>query len=163
PLPHPPEKEYHHVSMKTIHQNPNLFHVSTPINIERFASALSIHPNRAFVTSVVRTLKIGLWPWADTNPTGDFPETWDNAWANISSTEEQQFISDQCNDEVEKGQHSPAFGPDLLPGMYSTPNIAIPKPHSDDLRLVANQSAGDFCQNNMVSKSETKGARLDSL
>ncbi|KAF9039505.1 hypothetical protein BDZ89DRAFT_1214432 [Hymenopellis radicata] len=149
--------------MKTIHENPHLFHVSTPINIDRFASALAIHPNRAFVASVVRTLKIGLWPWADTNPSSDFPETWDNAWAKIPSTEESQFIAAQCIEEVDKGQHSPAFGPHLLPGMYSTPNIAVPKPHSDDLRLVANQSAGEYCQNNMVDKSQTKGARLDSL
>ncbi|KAF8987129.1 hypothetical protein BDZ89DRAFT_886479, partial [Hymenopellis radicata] len=142
PLPHPPENEYKPVSLKTIHDNPHLFHVSTPINIERLASALTIHPNRVFIASVIRSLKIGLWPWADTNPTGDYPETWDNAWANITSAKESEFVAAQCEEEAEKSQHSLAFGPDLLPGMYSTPIIAVPKPHSDDLRLIANQSAG---------------------
>ncbi|KAF8989658.1 hypothetical protein BDZ89DRAFT_974667 [Hymenopellis radicata] len=164
PLPRPPDKEYQPHVLKTIHENPHLFHVSTPINIDRFANLLTIHPNQRFVASVVRSLRVGLWPWADTNPTGDFPETWDNAWANIPSEKEHNFISDQCNEEVQKGHHSPPFGPDLLPGMYSTPNIAVPKPHTDgDLRLVANQSAGQFCQNIMVNKAETRGARLDSL
>ncbi|KAF9022426.1 hypothetical protein BDZ89DRAFT_956632 [Hymenopellis radicata] len=163
PLPRPPDKEYQPHVLRTIHENPHLFHVSTPINVDRFASCLTLHPNRHFVASVVRMLRVGLWPWADTNPTGDFPETWDNAWANIPSEKERDFVLSQCNEEAQKGQHSPSFGPDLLPGMYTTPNIAVPKPHSDDLRLVANQSAGQFCQNNMVHKAETKGARLDSL
>ncbi|KAF9019728.1 hypothetical protein BDZ89DRAFT_958978 [Hymenopellis radicata] len=163
PLPGPPEKEYQPLVLRTIHNNPHLFRVSTSINIDRLACLLTIHPNRPFVASVIRALRIGFWPWADTNPSGDFPETWDNAWANIPSVDERDFIKNQCDEEVQKGQHSPAFGPDLLPGMYSTPNIAVPKPHSDDLRLVANQSAGQFCQNNMINKTETKGARLDSL
>lgn len=47
--------------------------------------------------------------------------------------------------------------------MYSTPVFAVPKPHSQDLRLVAHQSAGEFCQNNMIDKRQMKGNRLDSL
>ncbi|KAF8903253.1 hypothetical protein CPB85DRAFT_1438403 [Mucidula mucida] len=163
PLPHPPLREYKSTAMKTIHDNPHLFNVSTPVNVDRLASLLTVHPNQPFVKSVLRLLRIGFWPWADTNPTDDFPETWDHAWANIPSATEQQFILTQCEEEVANGHHSPAFGPDLLPGMYSTPNIAVPKPHSEDLRLVANQSAGEYCQNNMIDKSQTKGARLDSL
>ncbi|KAF8994070.1 hypothetical protein BDZ89DRAFT_1150279 [Hymenopellis radicata] len=100
--------------MKTIHDYPHLFHISTPVNIDRLASMVSIHPNRVFVVSVLRTLRIGLWPSADTDPTGDFPETWDNAWANIPSAEEREFVLSQCKEEVEKGQHSPPFRPDLL-------------------------------------------------
>ncbi|KAF9020514.1 hypothetical protein BDZ89DRAFT_958231 [Hymenopellis radicata] len=163
PLPHPALHEYKPTVMRTIHDNPHLFNVSTPVNIDRLASLLTIHPNQPFVKSVLRSLHIGFWPWADTNPTNDYPETWDNAWANIPSAAERHFILTQCEEEVAAGHHSPAFGPDLLPGMYSTPNIAVPKPHSTDLRLVANQSAGEFCQNNMVDKSQTKGACLDSL
>lgn len=61
------------------------------------------------------------------------------------------------------GARLPSFGPDLLPGMYSTPVFAVPKPHSDDLRLCSHMSAGDFCQNSMMDMSETKGARLDTM
>ncbi len=76
---------------------------------------------------------------------------------------ERDFVNAQCEEEVKLERHSPAFGPNLLPGMYSTPNIAVPKPRSEDLRMVANQSAGEFSQNTMVDKIKTKGARMDSL
>lgn len=55
------------------------------------------------------------------------------------------------------------FGPDLLPGMYSTPVLAVPKPHSDKLRLVSHQSCGIFSQNSMIDKDLTRGPRMDTL
>lgn len=59
--------------------------------------------------------------------------------------------------------NSPSFGPDLLPGMYSTPVLAVPKPHSDKLRLVSHQSCGLFSQNSMINKDLTRGPRMDTL
>ncbi|KAF9036010.1 hypothetical protein BDZ89DRAFT_889960, partial [Hymenopellis radicata] len=147
----------------TINQNPHLFHVGTPINVSRLESLLTVHPNQSFCASVMTSLREGFWPWAETKPTDDYPVTWDNAWATFPTTAERDFVNAQCEEEVELKRHSPVFGPDLLPGMYSTPNIAVPKPHSDDLRMVANQSAGEFSQNTMVDKSKTRGARMDSL
>jgi hypothetical protein len=47
--------------------------------------------------------------------------------------------------------------------MYSTPILAVPKPHSDDLRLVSHQSYGPFAPNTMVDKAKTKGARMDTM
>ncbi|KAF9007758.1 hypothetical protein BDZ89DRAFT_965477, partial [Hymenopellis radicata] len=143
--------------------NSHLFHVGTPINVDRLESLLTIHPNQPFCASVMTALREGFWPWADTRPTDEYPITWDNAWATFPSTAERDFVNNQCEEEVELKRHSPAFGPDLLPGMYSTPNIAVPKPHSEDLRMVANQSAGDFSQNTMIDKTKTRGARMDSL
>ncbi len=47
--------------------------------------------------------------------------------------------------------------------MYSTPVHAVPKPHSDDFRMVSNMSAGSFVPNRMIRHSDIAGSRLDSL
>ncbi|KAJ3751024.1 hypothetical protein DFH05DRAFT_151983 [Lentinula detonsa] len=163
PLPRPPLREFEGIEWKTISKNPHLFRVGTPVDAEKLSSLLVNHPNQAFVQSVVTVLKEGLWPWANSKPDETYPETWDNAWAPLPSEKERNFINSQCELEVEAERHSPSFGPDLLPGMYSTPVIAVPKPRSEDLRLVANQSAGRYCQNSMVNRTQTRGARLDNL
>ncbi|KAF7328039.1 RNase H domain-containing protein [Mycena kentingensis (nom. inval.)] len=64
---------------------------------------------------------------------------------------------------MEKGRFSRTFGPDLLPGMTSTPVIAVPKPHSDALRLISHQSCGSFAPNTMVDAAQTKGPRMDAM
>ncbi|THU75614.1 hypothetical protein K435DRAFT_706793, partial [Dendrothele bispora CBS 962.96] len=163
PLPRPPAEEFQGAAWDTIKKHPHLFQTHTPIDPDKLKDLLSDHPNKSFVDSVITVLKEGLWPWANTKPTENFPETWDNSWAPLPSDSEQEFINNQCEAEVEAQRHSPAFGPDLLPGMYSTPNIAVPKPRSEALRLVANQSAGEYCQNNMIDRDQTRGARMDTL
>ncbi|KAF8573783.1 hypothetical protein K439DRAFT_1374373, partial [Ramaria rubella] len=55
-----------------------------------------------------------------------------------------------------------AFGPDLLPGMYSTPIGVVPKPNTDKLHLVNNQSAGPHAPNSWVLRADTH-IRLDNL
>jgi len=52
---------------------------------------------------------------------------------------------------MRQDRFSPVFGPDLLPGMYSMPNGVIPKPHSSDLRLVTDHSAGEHALNNFIA------------
>jgi hypothetical protein len=47
--------------------------------------------------------------------------------------------------------------------MYATPIFAVPKPHSDKLRLVSHQSCGEFSQNSMIDKPKTKRARMDTM
>ncbi|THV04792.1 hypothetical protein K435DRAFT_961790 [Dendrothele bispora CBS 962.96] len=134
PLPRPPAEEFQGAAWDTIKKHPHLFQTHTPIDPDKLKDLLSDHPNKS-----------------------EFPETWDNSWAPLPSDSEQEFINNQCEAEVEAQRHSPAFGPDLLPGMYSTPNIAVPKPRSEALRLVANQSAGEYCQNNMIDRDQTRG------
>jgi hypothetical protein len=164
PLPRPPLREFENeVAMKTISENPDLFRVSCVINVDRFESLLSRHPNQAFVRSVMTGLREGFWPWADTKFDSGYPKTWDNSWAPPPTEHERDFINSQRDIEFEKGRFSRTFGPELLPGMYSTPVIAVPKPHSNDLRLVSNQSAGVFSQNSMIDRIQTKGARLDTM
>jgi len=53
PLPLPPEKEINNpIVSKTISENPSLFKIITPINVDRFEFLLKDHPNKPFVASV---------------------------------------------------------------------------------------------------------------
>ena len=52
--------------MCTVDQNPGLFLVVTPIQVEHLEFLLTEHPNQPFVESVVHSLKEGVWPWAQT-------------------------------------------------------------------------------------------------
>lgn len=65
--------------------------------------------------------------------------------------------------EVDVGRYSPAFGSDLLPGVYSMPIPAVPKPGSDKLCLVTNHSASDYAPNNMISRGDIAGMTLDNV
>ncbi|KAH6910019.1 DNA/RNA polymerase [Coprinopsis sp. MPI-PUGE-AT-0042] len=116
PLPCPPEGELRNpVTCSTIRNNAHLFKIVTPINVDVFEKYLVSHPNREFVNSVVIGLWEGFWPFANTNINGHPVE--------------------QVQTEVDKECFSLAFGPDLLPGMYSMPIHAVPKPSSDTFRL----------------------------
>ncbi|KAJ3963420.1 hypothetical protein EV361DRAFT_957070, partial [Lentinula raphanica] len=150
--------------METIQNHPELFHVPRVISTDRLEALLTRHPNQSFVKSVITGLREGFWPWAQTNPEdGQYPETWDNSFAPPHTDEERTFINSQRDIEQVKHRFSCTFGPDLLPGMYSTPVIAVPKPRSSDLRLVSNQSAGEFSQNSMVDPVAIKGPRMDTM
>ena len=53
PLPSPPPREFQNSeALTTIQSHPELFEVSTPINVDCFESLLSSHPNQPFVQSV---------------------------------------------------------------------------------------------------------------
>ena len=52
---------------------------------------------------------------------------------------------------------------DLLPGMYSTPIHAVPKPQSYKLRLVNDHSAGPYSLNSMIAREDIAGAKMDSI
>ena len=47
--------------------------------------------------------------------------------------------------------------------MYSTPIHAIPKPHSEKLRLFNDHSAGLFSLNSMIARSDVAGAKMDLI
>jgi hypothetical protein len=48
----------------TIKHHPELFEVSTPINVDNLEKSLIRHPNPDFVQSVLDGLRNGFWPWA---------------------------------------------------------------------------------------------------
>ena len=151
PLPGPPPREFQNTAaIATIQDHPELFKVSTPIDVDRFQSLLSSHPNQPFVQSVCRGLREGFWPYADTHY-GKWPLTWDNSQRPIWSQEEGDFLRAQVQKEVDVGRYSPPFGHDLLQGMYSMPIHAVPKPGSAKFRLVTDHSAGQYALNHMIS------------
>ncbi|KAJ6612765.1 hypothetical protein B0H10DRAFT_1680242, partial [Mycena sp. CBHHK59/15] len=164
PLPRPSAYELENQSaLETIRNNPHLFKVSTEIHTDRLSALLRNHPNPAFVESVIATLNEGAWPFANTSHADGFPLTYDNSRILPKTEREREFLEAQSKEEEDLGRYSPVFGPDLLPGMYSTPVLAVPKPRSKKLRLCSHMSAGEFCQNNMMNRAETRGARLDTL
>ncbi|KAF9065942.1 hypothetical protein BDP27DRAFT_1424333 [Rhodocollybia butyracea] len=112
---------------------------------------------------IVNGLTNGFWPWAKTNYDSGYPTTWDSSFVPPASEPEQVFLNNQRDIKIQKGQFSPTFGPDLLPGMYSNPILAIPKPNSPDLCLVSHQRAGQYCQNSMIDQTQTKGPRMDTF
>ncbi len=152
PLPRPPLSEFmNETAMKTIRENPHLFKVITPINVDRFESLLRDHPNRALVDSVCAGLREGFWPFAESDLT--FPETveMDNS---VMTESEERYIRDYIAEEVAEERYSPAFGPTLLPGMYSMPVYTIPKANSSKLRLINNHLTGPFSVNALIDKSK---------
>ena len=68
PLPSPSASEYSNLeALNTIHSHPELFQITTPINIDHFEPLLSSHSNQPFVKSVCRGLREGFWPFANTH------------------------------------------------------------------------------------------------
>jgi hypothetical protein len=163
PLPQIPEAELANpVVTKTIAENPHLFDIVTPINVDRFEKLLLSHPNQPFVKSVCRGLREGFWPWADTH-IDEYPDSLDLSFPIPDDVDEAQFLRDQRDHEIFKGRFSEAFGDKLLPGMYCMPIFAIPKPHSTDLRMVTHQSAGTHSLNSMIPRDDIVGYPLDNL
>lgn len=150
-------------AIKTIEDYPQLFKITTPIAIDVFEKYLETHPNPDFVQSIVTMLKEGFWPWANMQHASEFPLTWDNSRMSPRSMMEQQFISEYWDEEIDAGHFSESFGPDLLPGMYSTPVHVVPKPHSEDFHMVSNMSASSYAPNRMICHSDIVGLHLDGL
>jgi hypothetical protein len=163
PLPRPPPEEFANLEAEsTIRQNPHLFRIITPINVQRFEELLQTHPNKPFVESVCISFREGFWPWANTQKE-EYPSTWDFSDRPPKTECEAVFLRDQRDVEVKAGRYSESFGHKLLPGMYSTPVHAIPKPRSEKLRLVNDHSAGEFSLNSMIAREDVAGAKMDSI
>ncbi|SJK99998.1 uncharacterized protein ARMOST_03309 [Armillaria ostoyae] len=164
PVLWPPAREFENAeAIKTIEEHPQLFKIMTPIKVDILEECLATHPNPAFVKSVIIALKEGFWPWADTHHAEDFPITWDNSRMSPRSDMEQKFIVGYRDEEIAAGCFSEPFGSELLPGMYSTPVHAVPKPYSDDFCMVSNMSAGLHAPNRMILHSDIAGSCLDGL
>ncbi|KAJ3503737.1 hypothetical protein NLJ89_g8304 [Agrocybe chaxingu] len=163
PLPRPPASALNDPTVaKTIRDNPHLFKIVSPINVNVFESYLSNHLNQPFVQSVVTGLREGFWPWADTCKTG-YPTTNDCSKASPKDEGKAAFLRNQLKVELEKERFSPSFGKDLLPGMYSMPIFAVPKPDLSDYHLITDQSHGPHSLNSMIHHPSITGYPLDNL
>ena len=160
PLPRPPESELTNVhACQTIHEHPHLFKVVTPIDVDRFDAALASHPNWPLVESVVTGLREGFWPFADFAGL-DVPDTWEEVHGGLTA-EAASFVTSYAQEEEEADRYSSPFS-SLLPGMICMPLYAVPKPHSDKLRLVNDHSAGPHALNSGIRKCDV-GMRQDNV
>ena len=148
--------------MTTIHQNPHLFRIVTPIKVNQLESLLTSHPNQPFVSSVCVLFREGFWPWVHTQKES-YPVTWDFSDRPPKTEREADFLRGQRDAEIAAGRYSEGFGSQLLPGMYSTPVHAVPKPRSEKLRLVNDHSAGPYSLNSMILREDVMGAQMDTV
>jgi hypothetical protein len=122
----PPSSEFDNKSvMKTIRENPALFKIVTPIQVDKFESYLISHPNPSFVQSVCQGLREGFWPWASTNQP-NYLTTNDESSVTPVDIKKADFLQTQKLVELTKDRFSPSFGKKLLPGMYCMPIYAVP-------------------------------------
>ncbi|KAK0230067.1 hypothetical protein IW262DRAFT_1231562, partial [Armillaria fumosa] len=169
PVLQPPAMEFANVeAMQTIGNYSHLFNITMPIKTDVFQDLLTpeclqAHPNQAFVQSVIIALKEGFWPWANTWHETEFLVTWDNSRMSPRSEMEQMFINRYRDEEIAAEHFSKPFGSDLLPGMYSMPVHAVPKPHSEDFCMVSNMSVGLYAPNQMICHEDIAGSCLNSL
>lgn len=144
------------------HANPDLFKIITPINIIKFKDLLKDHPNQPFVQSVCDGLRYGFWPWAETTHQ-DYPEELDLSRSECLDPTRLKFFTKQLSIEQHKERYSASFGSQLLPGMYCMPIYAVPKPHSENLRLVTDHSASKHSLNGMIDHASVTGYPMDNL
>ncbi|KZP19211.1 DNA/RNA polymerase [Athelia psychrophila] len=163
PLPSPPLSELQNkLALDTITSYPHLFQIITPIRIQPLELILRTHPNRGLVTSVLRGFRTGFWPWARFDRRPDFPPTFDNSHRPLKEPAHLAFVHEQRDKEITKHRFSEAFGPELLPGMYSIPIGVVPKPHSELFRLVIDPSDGPYALNSIITR-EKVSVPLDNI
>ena len=161
-LPSPPENKLNNeAAHATIRLHPHLFHLVTPVNIDRLEYYLSSHPNHALTHSIILGFREGFWPFTITE-NSPRPSIVDNSSCVIKDPAHVQFVHEQRDYEIRLGRFSPSFGSDLLPGMTSIPIGVVPKPHSDKLRLVVDQSSGDYSPNSVIPRQGV-AVPLDNL
>ena len=163
PLEGPPQAALDdEVVTKTINENPDLFKIVTPVNVDVFEAYLESHPNQAFVKSVCNGLREGFWPWAEV-PKPGYPDTNDESKPAPTDVKKAEFLRAQRDVELAKDRFSPPLAHGLLPGMYCMPIYAVPKPRSSDLRLVTDQSYGKYSLNSMINHDKVTGYPLDNM
>ena len=65
--------------------------------------------------------------------------------------------------EITTGHFSVSFGMELLPGMYSPPVHAVPKPDSEMLQLIVDHSSGNYSPNSMITHEDITGVHFDGI
>ena len=160
PLPDVPSSELiSPIPNKTIRDHPELFKIVTPVNIDAFEHLLETHPNRPLVNSVCRGLGEGFWPSANIDPNA--PDTFNFSERQLTDAR-TACVQQLCDDEVASSRYSKPFGLELLLGMYSQPIGVVPKPHSNDLRIIIDQSARPHALNSWTDKADVSIC-LDNL
>ena len=139
-LPSPPENELNNeVANATIRNHPHLFQLVTPVNVNCLEQYLSSHPNQALAHSITLGFCQGYR---------------EHSSHVIKDPVHAQFVHEQRDYEIQLGRFSPLFGLDLLPGMTAIPIGIVPKPHSDKLCLMVDQSSGNYSPNSFIPRQD---------
>ena len=161
-LPTPPTNELNSsIALATIHDHPHLFQLITPINIDHLESLLTTHPNQALVRSIILGFRQGFWPFVITENTPRLSIV-DNSARVIQDPAHVLFVREQRDYKIQQGRFSPSFGQHLLPGMTAITIGVVLKPYSNKLRLVVDQSSGDFAPNSFIPRQSVT-VPLDNL
>jgi hypothetical protein len=92
----------------------------------------------------------GFWPFAHNN--GSYSTTLDDSGTPPKTIEQTEFLCKQIQMESDADQYSAPFGPDLLPGMYSTPVLTVAG--KGELCLYNHHSCGKLALNSMIDQDD---------
>ena len=144
----------------TIRQHPELFKIVTPLKADKLEGLLQSHPNRELIDSLVHGIRDGFWPYADTVSLEGQGGVVKHSHLFDATT--LDFLRTQRDVEMSLGRYSQSFGRKLLPGMICQPIFAVPKPGTQNLRLINDHSAGDKSLNSLIP-TEGGFVKLDTL
>ena len=104
--------------------------VSTPIDVDTLEKELCNHPNRIFVTSLVKALRHG----TRIGYTG--PQTTRVSNNLISASQHPEVVSANLDKEVKLGRVAGPFSSPPLPNLQCHPVGVVPKKHSPEWRTI---------------------------
>ncbi|GAA5873954.1 hypothetical protein JCM1840_000241, partial [Sporobolomyces johnsonii] len=159
PLPRPPPSTLEDpVLSSLLVSRPSLFSSYSPLHADAFAAALADHPNRAFVDSLLVSLREGFWPVHDGSPPRPPPPA---RSSRLYSTDrdDQRVLVENAVASVAAGLISPAMD-DLPAGCEVSPQFVVRKEGSAP-RVVDDHSASGL--NDGIGDSPAWYDRVDSL
>ena len=162
PLPSPPDRILNDPQIQaSLAALSAYIKVSTPFDVDRLERILSTHPNQPFVASVIRSLRVGFWPFHDGEWEQHLKERYENYSDDPVDLAEIRKYRDQ---EVTAGRWSPALPANfqLLPGMRVSPMFVVWQRDGDKekARIVMDHSGNGL--NDGISREDAK-VRYDDM
>lgn len=148
PLPSPPSPSADFFANYAVDLRPELFSVSSPVNIPLFAKLLLPHPNRALVLSVIRGLQEGFMPPL----LSELPVHTIDRKNYPCSPKDEAVIRDYRDKEIKNNRFSPGFTV-LSCGMQVSPLFVVTNENSGKKRVVTDMSATPFPMNSFIDKN----------
>jgi hypothetical protein len=158
PLPRPPadwlQRPLYQAKLQLLAPH---FETRSTIRVNRLSHMLKSldHPNPIFVESVVLSLRDGFWPPMKSLP--DAVVELDNHGTCAMQPDKLRELRDT---ELAQGRFAGPFATN--PGLLVNPLGLVPKPRSDKLRLITDQSAGRPSLNDRIDKDRCR-VSYDSL
>lgn len=147
PLPTPSVQKFTNPNAsETLNNHPELFKIVMSLRVDVLEDLLISHSNSSFVESVIKSLREGFWPFADTYQ-NTYPSICDMSTDTPENTAEANFLRAQHDIEIKKDYFSHSFERLLYLAMTSSPIYAVSKPYSKDFWLVMDLTAGTYSLN----------------